>query len=530
MGVISTVLIVVQAVLLTDVVVSVFTQGQTLSEVSGAVAILAGVVCARAVVSYAGERLAFRSSAKAKSELRVAVYDRAIELGPVWLSARNSAELTQLTTRGIDGLDAYFARYLPQLILAVIVPIGVGIVILTQDVLAAVIVVLTLPLIPVFMVLIGMYTQRKVDRQWRVLARLGGHFADIVAGMPTLKAFGRAQSQAAAVRSIGDQYRVSTMGVLRISFLSALVLELLAMLSVAMVAVSIGLRLVEGEMTLTAGLLVLILVPEVYLPLRLVGMHYHASAEGLGAAQQMIEVLEQTPLSQQGTREDVPDLRHAQISFANVDFTYPSRDQSVLQHFDCTIEPRSLTVLTGQSGSGKSTVLGLLERFIDPAAGTVAVSAESADISISDFTYDSWRQHVGWLGQSADLVPGSIADNVRLGSPTCSTERVWAALADVDLADFVAGLPDGLDTTLGEGARGLSLGQQRRLALARVICQRPQLALLDEPLAALDRQSRDTVRQAIGRLAEQCTVVVTSHHTEVIDGADQVIDMSVVSV
>lgn len=529
MGVISTVLIVVQAVLLTDVIVSVFTQERTLSDVSSSVAVLVGVVCARAAVSYAGERLAFRSSAKAKSELRVAVYDRAIELGPVWLSGRNSAELTQLATRGIDGLDAYFSRYLPQLILAVIVPIGVGVVILTQDLLAAVIVLLTLPLIPVFMVLIGMYTQRKVDRQWRVLARLGGHFADIVAGMPTLKAFGRAKSQAEAVRVIGDQYRVSTMGVLRISFLSALVLELLAMLSVAMVAVSIGLRLVEGEMTLSAGLLVLILVPEAYLPLRLVGMHYHASAEGLGAAGQMIEVLEEAPMSQEGTRRDVPDLANTRISLIDVDFTYPSREQPVLERFCCTFAPLSLTVLAGQSGCGKSTVLALLERFVDPIAGAITVSAESGDIPISDFTYDNWREQVGWLGQSADLVPGSIADNVRLGSPDCSTDQIWQALSEVELADFVSGLPDGLDTVLGEGSRGLSLGQRRRLALARVICQQPRLALLDEPLAALDRRSRDTVWRAISLLAERCTVVVTSHHAEVIEGADRVIEMSTVS-
>ena len=332
-----------------------------------------------------------------------------MRLGPVWLSRQNSAELTQLTTRGVDGLDAYFSRYLPQLVLAVMVPLCVGLVILTQDLLAAVIVLVTVPLIPVFMILIGLYTQGRVDKQWSTLSRLSGHFVDVVAGMSTLKAFGRAGAQAKTVREIGDRYQSTTMGVLRVSFLSALVLEVLAMLSVALVAVSIGLRLVDGTMTLQAGLLVLILVPEVYLPLRMVGTHFHAAAEGLGAARQMIEILEEDPPAS-GPRTDVPDLATATISFSDVGVGYVGREDSAVEGLSFAIAPGSVTALVGPSGCGKSTALAVLERFIDVDAGSVWV--ESA-YSWSEIR--RWWQPFGWqlLGQRLRPCPGCA----KCGSP-----------------------------------------------------------------------------------------------------------------
>ncbi|MFZ1853987.1 MAG: ABC transporter transmembrane domain-containing protein, partial [Candidatus Nanopelagicales bacterium] len=236
-GAVTAGLLIAQAFAITDIVVPVFLDGAQLAEISGAIYLLVGAIIGRVAMSYLTEALAYRAAAQAKSQLRLGVVEHVEALGPVWRSGRNSAALTQLVTRGIDGLDSYFARYLPQLVLAVIVPLTVGLVVLLADPLAALIVVLTLPLIPVFMILIGKFTQSKVDRQWRTLSQLSGHFVDVVAGMPTLKAFGRANAQARNVQQIGDKYRTTTMGVLRISFLSALVLEVLAMLSVAIVAV-----------------------------------------------------------------------------------------------------------------------------------------------------------------------------------------------------------------------------------------------------------------------------------------------------
>ncbi|NQU36783.1 MAG: thiol reductant ABC exporter subunit CydD, partial [Actinobacteria bacterium] len=484
-GIATTILIIVQAFAITGIVVPVFTRGEDLGQVRAAVLLLAAVIVVRVLLSFVSEWVAFRASADAKSQLRLGVTEKILDLGPVWLSGRNSAELTQLITRGVDGLDAYFSRYLPQLVLAVMVPLGVGVVILTQDLLAAVIVVLTVPLIPVFMILIGMYTQKKVDRQWESLARLSGHFVDVVVGMTTLKAFGRGRAQAKRVQAIGDEYRKTTMGVLRISFLSSLVLEVLAMLSVALIAVSIGLRLVDGSMTLEAGLLVLILAPEVYLPLRLVGMHFHAAAEGLGAAAQMIEVLEQeSPRS--GERTDVPDLSRATISFEDVSVRYSGRDDPALLDFNLQIVPSSVTALVGLSGAGKSTALAILERFLDVDSGRVIITGQDGSAGdLADYEIDAWRANVAWVGQDPQLVTGSLADNVRLARPSATDDQVWAALESVDMAEFVRSLPTGLATPVGETGRVFSAGQGRRIALARAFCQNSAgLVLLDEPTAA----------------------------------------------
>ncbi len=528
-GAITTLLIIVQAFAITDIVVPVFTEGATLGGVSGAVRVLAFVVVARVVVAYVSERLAFKSAAAAKSQLRMGVVEHVIKLGPVWLSRNSSAELTQLTTRGVDGLDAYFARYLPQLVLSVMVPLSVGLVILTQDLLAAVIVVVTVPLIPVFMILIGTYTQSRVERQWSTMAALSGHFVDVVAGMSTLKAFGRASAQAATVKEIGDRYRSTTMGVLRISFLSALWLEVLASLSVALVAVSIGLRLVEGTMTLHAGLLVLILVPEVYLPLRMVGTHFHAAAEGLGAARQMVEILEVDP-PVNGPRVDVPDLARAAIEFEGVGVEYVGRDRAALADINFRINPGEITAIVGESGAGKSTVLSVLERFIDPSCGTVWIhDADGSRVPVTEYDIDVWRSNVAWVGQSPTMVPATLAANVRLAHPSASDSEITAALESVGLGDLIAELPAGIGTSIGEGGRALSAGQARRVALARAFCQPGGLVLLDEPTAALDAESEALVVQAVTELARTKTVVVVAHRSALIDVAHNVIEVSMVS-
>lgn len=529
-GVITTILIIVQAFAITDIVVPVFTEGASLGGVIGAVWVLVAVVLIRILVSYISERLAFSSAAAAKSQLRMGVIEHLVKLGPVWLSRRNSAELTQLTIRGVDGLDSYFARYLPQLVLSVMVPLSVGVVILTQDVLAAVIVAVTVPLIPVFMILIGMYTQSKVDRQWSTLSKLSGHFVDVVAGMSTLKVFGRASAQAATVREIGDRYRSTTMGVLRISFLSALVLEVLAMLSVALVAVSIGLRLVEGTITLEAGLLVLILVPEVYLPLRMVGTHFHAAAEGLGAAQQMVEILEEDPPAS-GSRIDVPDLATAAIEFDDVSVRYFGRDADAVEGLSFRILPGEVTALVGASGSGKSTALAVLERFVDPSAGSVWVmGADGERVALQEFDADAWRKHIAWVGQAPTMVAGTVAQNVRLANPEASDEDVAQALGSVGLSRLVAELPQGLQTPIGEGGRALSAGQARRVALARAFCQPAGLVLLDEPTAALDAESEALVVAAVVELARTRTVVVVAHRSALVEVATHVVDVAAVAV
>lgn len=523
-GVLTAVLVIVQAFALTEIVVPVFTSGADFDAIRTAFVVLAVVILVRVVLAYLAEAAAFRASASAKSELRAAVLDHVMRLGPVWLSGRNSSELTTLVTRGIDGLDAYFSRYLPQLVLAVVVPIMAGIIIVIADPLAALIVLLTVPLIPVFMVLIGMYTKRHVDRQWRTLGQLAAHFGDVVAGMATLKAFGRGPAQAANVRNIGEQYRSATMGVLRISFLSSLVLEVLAMLSVAMVAVSIGLRLVEGSMTLAAGLLVLILVPEVYLPLRQVGVHFHAAAEGLGAARQIVEILEIEPVVS-GPITELPDLSELTIEFAGVSFGYQGRVELALDEVSFQIPPRQITALIGASGSGKTTILSILERFTDPTAGSVLVAGSNFATELREFDVDAWRSQVAYVGQNPTLTAGTIAENVGLGAPLADEQRVRSALDSVALSGLIAELPAGINTVVGEGGRPLSQGQTRRIALARVFYSDASVVLLDEPTASLDGPSEDAVLAAIGKLARSRTVVLAAHRPALISLADNVVDL-----
>ncbi len=524
-GTLTAFLVIVGAFAITDVVVGVFTRGESLADVTPAIIVLAVVVVARVATAYLSETLAFRAAASAKSQLRIGVVRHVMALGPVWLSRGNSGEIAQLVTRGIDGLDAYFSRYLPQLVLAVTVPISVGVVIAFADPLAAVIVALTVPLIPMFMVLVGLYTKRKVNRQWRVLGVLSGHFGDVVAGMTTLKAYGRASAQAERVRAVGAEYRVATMGVLRISFLSALVLELLAMLSIALVAVSIGVRLVNGSMTLHSGLLILILIPEVYLPLRQVGAHFHAAAEGLGAAGQMIDIMV-VALPKSGSEENVPDLAKSDIALRGVSVRYEGRSEPALRDVSIDLPAGRITALVGPSGCGKSTVLGILERFVDPCAGDISVLDHGTRTAIEDFDIVAWRSQIAWVGQDPQLIPASIADNVRLGTPSASAQTVDAALASVGLADVVAGLAAGAQTLVGEGATSLSVGQTRRIALARAFCSDARLVLLDEPTAALDAETEAAVLRAIRALAADRTIVMVAHRSAMIDMADNVISLS----
>lgn len=514
-GIATTIAIIVQAFALTAIVVSVFTEGINLDQLTTPLIWLVVAVLARTGIAYLNEYAAFKASANAKRELRAAAISHIGRLGPVWMSSQNSASLTTVFTRGIDGLDAYFSRYLPQLVLAVIVPIMVGIVIAIQDPLSAVIAACTLPLIPVFMVLIGMYTQGQVGKQWRTLSLLSGHFADVFSGMTTLKAFGRAQAQAQTTDRIGAQYRRATMKVLRVSFLSALALELLAMVSIALVAVSIGLRLVNGSMTLQAGLLVLILIPEIYLPLRLVGTNYHAAAEGLGAASEVLDVITTTPLIPETVdTQALPNLSHTRIRFADVSFTYPSSTEPVLHSFNATIEPGQINVIRGPSGAGKSTALALLEKLCTPQSGQILIGERD----LASIDVGTWRDTVAWVGQKAELLPGSVASNVRLANPNASDHEVSDALAAVGLSTLN---PSDL---VGDGGRNLSIGQTRRVALARALCQRAQLVLLDEPTASLDPVSQQLIADTLHSLRGHATIVVVSHHDDLIEHADNVIE------
>ncbi len=512
-------LIIAQATLLADMLDGAFLHGAALADLRTPLLLLLAVVLGRTLVAWLQEVAAHRSSAAVKSQLRGRLLARAVGLGPRWLSGERSGELATLATRGIDALDDYFSRYLPQLVLAVIVPAAVGFRILLGDWLSAVTIAATLPLIPVFAILVGLTTQKKMDRQWRTLSVLAAHFLDVVAGLPTLKIFGRARAQADRIREVTDRHRRATMSTLRIAFLSALVLELLSTLSVALVAVSIGLRLVEGGFGLETALLVLILAPEAYLPLRQVGAQYHASVEGLTAAARVFEVLE-TPLPATGDRTDVPDLSRATLRLEGVTVAYDRGP--ALSDFSLTVHPGETVALVGPSGAGKSTVLSVLLGFVQPDSGRVLADWDD----LAEFSPDAWRAQIAWVPQRPHLFAGTVAENIRLGRPSASMASVRAAAEAANALEFIEALPAGFDTPLGERGAGLSAGQRQRLALARAFLRDAPLLLLDEPTSNLDVESEAAVIDAVERLKAGRTVLLVAHRPALTTLADRVITLA----
>ncbi|MEE2037776.1 thiol reductant ABC exporter subunit CydD [Nocardiopsis sp. CT-R113] len=533
-GVLITGLILAQAWLLARAISGAW-QGEGLASLGGAIGAVAAIAVVRALLSYLAETSALYSAARTKSQLRRRLVAHVTGSGKVWTAepgagdgqgSPKAGELVTLATRGLDALDDYFARYLPQLVLAAIVPVAVLAVVFWADWISGIVILVTLPLIPVFMALIGMHTQARTDRQWRLLSRLGGHFLDVVEGLPTLAVFRRAKAQAAIIRRVGEDHRKATMGTLRIAFLSAFALELLSTLAVALVAVEVGLRLLGGYMDYQTALLVLILAPEAYLPLREVGARFHASMEGVAAADQVFTELDRergAPVRDGGERAGVPAPPAAGaaaapaaggIRFEGVGVSYPGRDVPALSGLDLEVAAGEHVLLTGPSGAGKTTLLSLVLRLNEPTEGRIRVRAPGGGWEDLDgIPADDWRLGIAWVPQHPYLFDVSVADNIRLGAPDASLERVREAARLAEADAFVSALPDGYDTRLGERGARLSAGQRQRIALARAMCRDAPLVLLDEPTAHLDPENAAAVRTAVTRLLEGRTAVIVAHDT-----------------
>ncbi|HLU73338.1 MAG TPA: thiol reductant ABC exporter subunit CydD [Nonomuraea sp.] len=507
-------LVLVQAELLAGVLSGRFT--------AAALAAVAGVVALRALLAWTQGVFAGRTATGVKSALRHRLLARLRELGPVRLAGHRSGELVTLVGRGLDGLDDYLTGYLPSIAVAAVVPLAVLVRLLAADLASAVIVLVTLPLIPIFGALVGLTTKAVTERQYRALSRLGGHFLDVVRGLPTLRAFGRARYQATVIRQVAGEHRSATMRTLRVAFLSSLVLELCASLSLALVAVPIGLRLLGGTLDLSTALLVLLLAPEAYLPLRAMGTRFHASMEGVAAADAAFSVLNRTDdePAERPRPGAVPASGRPRIELENVTVRYPGRDDPALDGVTLTIEPGERVALVGESGSGKSTLLNLLLGFVAPSQGRVLV--DGADLAALDL--EAWRARLAYVPQRAHLFTTSVAGNIRLGTPSADMAEVREAARAAYADEFIAGLPEGYETRVGERGANLSAGQRQRIALARAFC-RPatSVLLLDEPTARLDGRSEAAVVAATAELAKDRTAVIVAHRPAMIDLADRVI-------
>jgi len=523
LGLAATALVLAQAGLLAHALATA-ARGTGLGPLGGTVLALLLVLAGRAAVAYGGEVTALRAAARVKSQLRRGLMAKALRLGPSWLASQRGGEITTLATTGLDALDAYFARYLPQLVLACFVPLAVLARVTAADWESGLVIAVTLPLVPLFAILIGSFSKARTQRQWQLLARLGGHFLDVVEGLPTLKAFGRAKAQAAVIRRVTSEHRTATMAVLRVTFLSALVLELAAALATALVAVEVGLRLLTGHIEYETALLVLLLTPEAYLPLRNVGAQFHASAQGTEAAQHALDIVEQPepPAPPEQSRESgqsVPaasrsaiqpaaaDLWRQSITLTDITLAYPGRPTPALNGISLTISPGERIVVTGPNGAGKSSLLALLLRFCEPTAGRIDVGGtELRAIPVS-----SLRRQIAWVPQRPYLFAGTVAENIALGAPDADPAAIRRAARLAGAEEFIDALPGGFTAELTERAVTLSAGQRQRIALARAFLRDAPLVLLDEPAAHLDPLAAQQLTTVIETLLADRTVLLVSH-------------------
>ncbi|WP_193614236.1 thiol reductant ABC exporter subunit CydD [Nocardioides lijunqiniae] len=505
-GVLGAVLVVAQAYAVTGLVVAVVT-GEPLG--SWVVAVLA-LVGARAVVSWGSDVLSARAAAAVGDHLREQVV-RTV-LGRGGQGSSSSGELSVLATRGVAAAEPYLTRYLPAAVLALVLPLLTLAVIATQDRWSALIVALTLPLVPVFGALVGLATRDRAQEQWAAMAALSGHFVDVVKGLPTLVAHRRARAQSARIAAVTDRYRRASQATLRVAFASSAVLELVATLSVALVAVVIGVRLAHGEVGLSTALFVLLLAPEAYWPLRRVGAEFHAAAEGVATFAAVSALLDAAPEA-----ESLATYGDGDLVVDEVTVSYPGRSRPALQRVSAVVPARGVTVLTGPSGCGKSTLLAVVAGLL-PAQGAITVGGVPVTAA--------WRSQVAWLPQRPVLLAGTVAENLRLAAPAASDDELWDALERVALAERVRLLPGGLQAQVAEDGGSLSAGERARLTLARVVLARRPWVLLDEPTAHLDELTERVIADTIVELGRTSGVLVVAHRPAVLALADQVVALT----
>jgi len=518
-------LIIWQAFELSSVINQVFLGSASLGEVSFILGLLLVIIFLRAVLSWGSEVSANRVAIRIKADLREQLFHHLLELGPTFTKSERTGELAVVATEGIESLDAYFSQYVPQLVISAIVPLAILVVVFPIDPLTGFILLVTAPLIPVFMVLIGKAAEALTHKQYDTLRRLSAHFLDSLQGLTTLKQFGRSKSHVKNIEQASDHFRDVTLNVLRVTFLSALVLEIVATLSTALIAVEVGLRLLYGRMEFEQALFLLVLAPEFYIPLRMLGLRFHAGMSGTAAAKRIFEILD-IPVN--NAAPDSPDtssgsmgLKIESIQFKDVQFSYPGESTPSLTNINIQILQGQLVALVGATGAGKTTLMNMLLGFVDPNSGNVMVNG----VDLKNLDPVDWRSHVAWVPQTPHLFHDSIEANIRLANPNASDEQVEAASMAANLHEFIQTLPNGYRTLVGEGGARLSGGQAQRLAIARAFIKDAPLLILDEPTSNLDPELEGLLWDSIQRLMKNRTVIVIAHRLNTIVKADQIFVM-----
>ena len=481
-----------QAYLLTSLITKLFQHHAVIENLKLTLRTLVCVFILKATLGYITNFAASKFSTKIKGELREAVINKVIGGNVDALHRLGPAELSLLISRGINNLDGYFSKFLPQLFIASIVPITVGIAIAREDWKSGLIVIFTIPLIPLFGILIGRFTEQATQKKMQTLGLLSGYFLDLLSGLPTLKVYNRSKLQTKKLGEIGDQYRKETMKVLKISFLSSLALELVATLSVALLAVSIGIRLVNGSMHLREGLIVLILAPEVYWPIRQVSALFHAAQDGVAVSNQIFEIMDAVEINGDVV---IPDIKA--ITWSELTVSYPNRSTVTIPAGQ--LQSGKIHALVGPSGSGKSTLISILLGFTPISSGEIIVSTSTGDLAFADIEKNHWRSLLSWMPQDPHFSSTTIRELVNEQS-----------LSDVALN--VNDLPNGLDTHVGSLQDAISIGQKRKLALARALAKPSALLILDEPTASVDDISEEAITASLEREAQSGRIILVASH------------------
>lgn len=500
---------------LSRTIASAFLGGKTLVEVTPLLILIAGFALARAVLMWAGNTTAANLSIRVRLDMRRRLLAHLVKLGA---QGERTGELAIAATRGIDSLDAYFRDYLPALFTALLIPLTLLLVVLPLDTLTFTVMLITAPLIPFFMALIGRAAGAVAKTQYAGLGLLSAHFLDVMQGLITLKLFNRSQRQIETIARISGEFRAATMGVLRVAFLSALTLELLATLSVAVVAVEIGLRLLHGGIAFESALFLLVIAPEFYQPLRTLGARFHAGTEASAAAARIFDILETPiPVPPPQTAAFIPagfDLR-----FEDVHVAYEGGERPALNGLSFEVAQNEKVALVGATGGGKSTALALLLKFVPANEGAIRVGG----VDLRDFDANAWRSQIAWVPQAPYLFNTTIAENIRLGRPAAPLAQVIAAAEAAQAHEFITRLPHGYETIIGERGARLSGGQAQRIAIARALLKDAPLLLLDEISSYLDQDTESALNRALDRLLEGRTALVVAHRLRTIQRMDRIV-------
>ena len=520
-GLLGGLLTIWQASILSQVINGAFLDKQTLAALLNPLLLALLVIALRGLFTWGGSIAATAVAVRVKTDLRQRLFAHLLALGPAYARDEQTGELANAAVAGVEALDAYFSQYLPQLAISALVPLAILIIVFPLDPLSGLVLLLTAPLIPIFMILIGKAAEALTKRQFETLSRLSAHFLDSLQGLTTLKIFGASKSHAKTMDQANRHFRDTTLGVLRITFLSALALELIATLSTAVVAVEVGLRLLYGQMAFQQALFLLIIAPEFYVPMRMLGLRYHAGMAGVTAGKRIFDILDTPVFRNQGS-----GIGHSFIApslcsmvLTNVSYTYPNAESPALQNVSLEIKAGQHTALVGPSGSGKSTLVSILLRFIAPDVGQVTVDG----VPLGEISPDAWREKIAWVSQKPYIFNDTIAANIRLAKPDATDEEVIAAARAAHLHDFVQSLPQGYNTQVNEAGARLSGGEAQRLALARAFLKDAPILIMDEPTSSLDPRLEALLDDSVRRLMQGRTVLTIAHRLNTVFRADQII-------